>query len=79
MRKALLSLLVGLMVTAAAFAQNRTVTGRITSPDEPEGLIGVNVLIKGTTVGVVTDLDGNYSLQLPANATTLVFNTISGT
>lgn len=62
MTKALLSLFVGLLVTAASFAQTRTVTGRITSPDEPEGLIGVNVLIKGTTVGVVTDLDGNYSL-----------------
>jgi TonB-linked SusC/RagA family outer membrane protein len=76
MRKALLSLLVGLLVTAASFAQTRTVTGRITSPDEPEGLIGVNVLIKGTTVGVVTDLDGNYSLQVPANATILVFSYI---
>lgn len=76
MRKALLGLFVGLVVTAASFAQTRTVTGRITSPDEPEGLIGVNVLIKGTTVGVVTDLDGNYSLQLPTDAKTLVFSYI---
>jgi len=76
MRKALLSLLVGLMITATAFAQTRTITGRITSPDEPEGLVGVNVLVKGTTTGVVTDLDGNYSLQVPSGATTLLFSYI---
>lgn len=76
MRKALLSLLLGFMVTAASFAQTRTITGRITSPDEPEGLIGVNVLVKGTTTGVVTDLDGNYTLQVPQGATALLFSYI---
>lgn len=76
MRKALLSLLLGFLVSVSVFAQSRTITGRVTSPDEPEGLIGVNVLIKGTTVGVVTDLDGNYSLQVPQGATTLLFSYI---
>ena len=76
MRKALLSLFFGLVITASAFAQSRTVQGRVVSTEEPEGLIGVNVLVKGTTVGVVTDLDGNYILQVPDGATTLVFSYI---
>ena len=76
MRKALLSLFFGLVITASAFAQSRTVQGRVVSTEEPEGLIGVNVLVKGTTVGVVTDLDGNYILQVPEGATTLVFSYI---
>lgn len=57
-------------------AQNKTITGRVTSPGEPEGLIGVNVLVKGTTIGVVTDLDGRYTLLAPESATTLVFSYI---
>ncbi len=76
MRKALLSLLFGLLITVSAFAQTRTVSGRVVSPEEPEGLIGVNILVKGTTIGVVTDLDGNYVLQVPEGATTLVFSYI---
>ncbi|WP_296698886.1 TonB-dependent receptor [Algoriphagus sp.] len=76
MRKALLSLLFGLLITVSAFAQSRTITGRVVSPEEPEGLIGVNILVKGTTIGVVTDLDGNYVLQVPDGATTLVFSYI---
>ncbi|MHA7128083.1 SusC/RagA family TonB-linked outer membrane protein [Algoriphagus namhaensis] len=75
MRKALLSLLFGLLVTTAVMAQ-QTITGKVTSLEEPEGLIGVNVLVKGTTIGVVTDLDGNYSLQVPQGANTLVFSYI---
>ncbi|SIN83885.1 SusC/RagA family TonB-linked outer membrane protein [Algoriphagus halophilus] len=76
MRKALLSLLFGLVITASAWAQSRTVSGRVVSPEEPEGLIGVNILVKGTTIGVVTDLDGSYVLQVPDGATTLVFSYI---
>ena len=76
MRKALLSLLFGLVITSSAWAQSRTVQGRVISTEEPEGLIGVNVLVKGTTSGVVTDLDGNYVLQVPDGATTLVFSYI---
>ncbi|MDR2969131.1 MAG: TonB-dependent receptor [Tannerellaceae bacterium] len=46
--------------------QQKQVTGRVT--DEYGGpIIGVNVIVKGTTRGVVTDLDGNYSIQVPEN------------
>ena len=62
-----------LMNVSWAFAQ-LTVTGRVQSKSG-EPLIGVNVIEKGTTNGTVTDLDGNYSLQV-AKGKTLVFSYI---
>lgn len=76
MKKTLLSLLFGLLVTAAAFAQSKTVTGKLVSVEDPEGLIGVSVLVKGTTIGVVSDLDGTYSIEVPQGSNTLVFSYI---
>lgn len=54
-------LLCGLLLTSAA--QQKTVTGMVTSSEDNLGIPGVTVLIKGTTIGVVTDVDGNYSIQ----------------
>lgn len=44
--------------------------------DAEEPIPGVNVVVKGTTVGTTTDLDGNYTLTLPIGAETLVFSFI---
>lgn len=49
----------------------RTVTGKVTD-DQGEALIGASILVKGTTVGTVTDIDGGYSLNVPDEGTTLV-------
>ncbi|MCE7057092.1 TonB-dependent receptor [Algoriphagus sp. AGSA1] len=76
MKKVLLSLLFGLLVTVSAFAQSKTVTGKLVSAEDPEGLIGVSVLVKGTTIGAVSDLDGTYSIEVPQGSTTLVFSYI---
>ena len=54
----------------------RKVSGRIISAEDQEPLPGVNVLVKGSTIGTVSDLEGNYSLTLPNNAETLVFSFI---
>ncbi|MFY0608036.1 MAG: SusC/RagA family TonB-linked outer membrane protein [Cyclobacteriaceae bacterium] len=62
MRKYYFSLLMFLLVMAQAFAQ-RTVTGKVTD-ESGEPLPGVNVVIKGTTTGTTTDLDGNYRLSV---------------
>ncbi len=51
-----------------------TVSGKVTD-NNGESLPGVNVLIKGTTLGVVTNLEGKYKLDVPENAT-LVFSSI---
>jgi len=56
-------------------AQNFTVDGNVTSAISGEPLIGVNVVIKGTTSGTVTNIDGTYSLNVPGNST-LVFSSV---
>ncbi|HUX59019.1 MAG TPA: SusC/RagA family TonB-linked outer membrane protein [Bacteroidales bacterium] len=58
-------------------AQTIVITGTVTSSIEGEGAIpGVSVSVKGTTVGIITGVDGTYSLVAPQNATTLVFSYI---
>ena len=55
----------------ATLMAQRTITGKVTD-DTGEGLIGATLLVEGTTVGAVTDIDGNYSLQLPDGSTRLL-------
>jgi TonB-dependent starch-binding outer membrane protein SusC len=62
-----------ILVTSVAWSQSRTVTGKVTSADDGSGLPGVNVVEKGTNNGTVTDVDGNYSLNVGDNST-LVFS-----
>ncbi len=69
-------MLFGLLISSAVFAQQRSISGRVISVEEPDGLIGVNILVKGTLTGVVTDLDGYYTVQVPDGANTLVFSYI---
>jgi len=57
----------------AAFAQGRTVSGKVTSSDDGSTVPGVNILEKGTSNGTVTDADGNYRITVGDNAT-LVFS-----
>jgi TonB-linked SusC/RagA family outer membrane protein len=59
-----------------AWAQDRTVSGKVTDADTGETLPGVNVLLKGTGTGVNTDLDGNYKISVPSDGGTLVFSFI---
>jgi TonB-linked SusC/RagA family outer membrane protein len=58
----------------AVQAQNATVTGSVTSSDDGTELIGVNVFAKGTTTGTITDMNGNYSLQVTGQDAVLVFS-----
>jgi len=59
-----------------SWAQERTVSGKVTSVEDGSTLPGVNVVLKGTTTGTVTDIDGNYKLTVPSDAGTLVFSFI---
>ena len=68
MKKALMFLL-SAMVSVTMFAQSVAVTGTVIDADNNEPLIGVSVLEVGTTNGVVTDLDGNFTLSVKAGAT----------
>ena len=63
--------------SGSVFAQQeRTVTGRVTAADGVQPLAGVQVMVKGTNIGTITDRDGTFTLRAPASATTLVFTYI---
>ena len=53
-----------LFASVAVFAQSITVTGSITDAQTKESVPGATVLVKGTTNGVVADVDGNYSIEV---------------
>ena len=74
--RGLMSLLFVAGFAFAAQAQERTVSGNVTSGESNEGLPGVNVIVKGTTVGTVTDIEGNYRIQVPQSADSLSFSFI---
>ncbi|WP_073342782.1 SusC/RagA family TonB-linked outer membrane protein [Bacteroides congonensis] len=71
------SLILVLMLFSASVmqAQNRTVKGTV-SDAQGEPIIGANVVIVGGTKGVITDLDGKYSIQVPENGAVLKFSYI---
>lgn len=58
--------------------KNVTISGRVVDKDN-QPIIGANVFVKGTTVGVVTDVDGNFSLVVPSEQSVLVFSYIGYT
>ncbi len=65
-----------LLINYAALAQGRTVTGKVTSSENGTGIPGVNIVLKGTSTGTITNEAGNYSLEVPVNEGTLVFSYI---
>jgi TonB-linked SusC/RagA family outer membrane protein len=52
------------------------VSGRVTSSSDGQGIPGVNILVKGTGTGTVTDVDGNYTVDVPNDEDVLVFSSI---
>jgi len=63
-----------MLFTSVAWAQERTVSGRVTSADDGSALPGVNVVVKGTTQGTITDADGAYRITLPSGSTAISFS-----
>lgn len=57
-------------------AQVKSITGTVTSKEDGASIPGVSVMVKGTTLGSVTDVDGKYTLSAPADAKVLVFSFI---
>ena len=68
MRKLLLASIM-LVWASIAFAQEKTVSGKVTSSEDGSPLPGVSILIKGSTKGATTDGNGIYKISAPANAT----------
>ncbi len=67
-----------LMSSFTAFSQ-KTITGTVTDSETKDPLIGTAVTVKGTTKGSITDVNGRYSLEVPENATTLIFSFVGYT
>jgi TonB-linked SusC/RagA family outer membrane protein len=73
-RFVLLLLCIALLAIPVVNAQVKSVSGKVTSKEDGASIPGVSVIVKGTTIGKATDLDGNYQIQVPQDATTLVFS-----
>ena len=74
MKHFLLRMSLGLVVMAVSvsvFAQT-TVSGRLTAEETGDPLIGATVLVKGTSNGTITDLNGDFSLSAPSGATLII-------
>lgn len=56
--------------------QTITVSGKVVANEDNEGLPGVNILVKGTSSGTVSDVEGNYSIEVPSPESVLVFSSI---
>jgi len=74
MRKFLLLIFVFCGLLLSASAQQRAISGTVTGLEDGQPVIGATVQIKGTTIGITTDIDGKYTLVVPPEATTLVFS-----
>jgi TonB-linked SusC/RagA family outer membrane protein len=67
---ALIGLSLSLLISMSGYAQNRQITGTVTSA---EGVVpGASVAVKGTTIGVMTDANGAFRLAVPENATLVI-------
>jgi TonB-linked SusC/RagA family outer membrane protein len=75
MKRILLLSLVAMFAFTASWAQ-RTVTGTVTGEEDGTPVPGVNVIVKGTSAGTVTDIDGKYQIGVPDDGGILVFSFI---
>jgi len=74
MKKIALLLAIFAIGLQSVFAQTKEITGTVTSAEDGLSIPGVSVSVKGTTMGTITDLDGQYTLRVPQDAATLVFS-----
>ncbi len=68
----LLTLLLFFVSMATVIAQQRTISGTVTNAGSGEPLPGANIVVQGTTVGTSTDMKGNFELNIPSEADSLV-------
>ena len=75
-RSLLLSLFFVGLHCSLALAQGRKISGTVAADEGIGGFAGATVVVKGTTIGTVSDVKGEYSLVVPASGTTLVFSAV---
>ncbi len=74
--KRILTFILFIIFAGNLMAQEVTVTGKIISGEDNMSLPGVTVIVKGTTIGTITDADGNYQIKAPSKSATLRFSSI---
>lgn len=80
MKRFLLLLLIVIPLgLSSLFSQSRQVSGTVTSAEDGLALPGVTILVKGTTIGATSDLDGRYSINAPSENSILVFSFVGFT
>lgn len=72
MRKSLLLILCVLLGSISVWAQTKNISGKITGADDGQPIPGAAVMVKGTSIGTVSNADGVYSLQVPQDASALL-------
>ncbi len=68
--KFLSMVLLMVLLTGMAFAQQKSIKGKV-ADESGVGVPGATLVVKGTTIGTVTDVEGNFSISVPSNAKTL--------
>jgi TonB-dependent SusC/RagA subfamily outer membrane receptor len=76
MKKVTLLLALLMLGLQGLFAQTRDISGAVTSSEDGSPIPGVSVVVKGTTLGTITDMNGKFALKVPVNAQTLTFSFI---
>lgn len=59
-------------ISVQVYAQNIKISGTVISGSDNYPIIGANILVKGTTIGTITDVDGNFSFEAPKGSTLIV-------
>ncbi|HOS71323.1 MAG TPA: SusC/RagA family TonB-linked outer membrane protein [Bacteroidales bacterium] len=75
-KKLLMFFTIFLMICASALAQERTISGMITSAEDGSALPGVNVRVQGSSIGTISDAQGRYSIRVPSGFNTIEFSFI---
>jgi len=74
MKKIAMLLSILLFMGTMAFAQTKSLSGTVTSKEDGLPIPGVSVSVKGTTLGTITNMDGEFEFKVPVDAQTLVFS-----
>jgi TonB-linked SusC/RagA family outer membrane protein len=75
MKKIVISALMLLFaLSSSLYAQERTITGKVSDASDGSPLPGVNIAVVGTSQGTITDMDGNYSIKVSSNNVSLSFS-----
>jgi len=70
----LLLAFLGFIGLQVVFAQTREISGLVTSSEDGSTIPGASIVVKGTTLGTVTDMDGRFTLKVPQSANTLMIS-----